>query len=64
MTYQKAGYASFLVFVALMSAATFITWQNDLILTNTARWITLGAIPFFTVGFPTFIVQHSGLWKE
>ena len=64
MNFQQSMYTAFIISMALMSAAAFITYRNDLTINMTAFWLILTAIPFFIVGMPAFFIRHSGLWNQ
>ena len=50
MTSQNAVYATFIAFVALMSAAAFITCRSDFTINQTAVWLVFSARLFMAVG--------------
>lgn len=50
MTSQNAMYAAFIAFVALMSAAAFITCRNGFTINRTAVWLVFSATLFMAVG--------------
>ena len=62
MTFQQKLYAAFVIAVALMSAATFITYRNDFTINSTAVWLVVAAMPFMTVGLPAAIIRHTGFF--
>ena len=62
MNFQQSLYAAFVVAVALMSAATVITYRNDFTINSTAVWLVVAAMPFMTVGLPAAIIRHTGFF--
>ena len=62
MTFQQKLYAAFVIAVALMSAATLITYRNDSTINSTAVWLVVAAMPFMTVGLPAAIIRHTGFF--
>ena len=64
MNLQQSMYTAFFISMAMLSAAAFITYRNDLTVNMTAFWLVLASIPFFIVGLPAFVIRHSGLWSQ